>query len=252
MNTVKDLYTYFNSKIPQDFSCSWDNDGPMVIASEDKEVKRVLFTLDVTDKAIDYAIANNVDLIISHHPLIFSGMKNISGANSTQKRVLKLIKNDISTFSFHTRLDKLDGGVNDQLVKMLGLKNIEKYGEDQMGRVGTLPKKLSNSAFIKLVKEKISENVSYLFVKDGIKKVAVLGGGGKDYISAAASVGADVFLTGELNYHTLIEAEDFGVGLIEVGHFESELFVKEFFKKEIEENFKDIEYSEFIYCPIKH
>jgi len=125
MPKVSELYEFLNAKFPKAYSCQWDNDGLMVCDDPNREVIRVLCTLDVTDEAVDYAIANDFDVIVSHHPLIFRPIPCVSYADPKAKLALKCIKHQISVMSFHTRLDAAPGGLNDIFAKLMGLKDIE-------------------------------------------------------------------------------------------------------------------------------
>ncbi|MEE1115696.1 MAG: Nif3-like dinuclear metal center hexameric protein, partial [Clostridia bacterium] len=125
--TVKELYKFLDSRIPSALSCEWDNDGLMCCTEPNRAVKKVLVALDITDDVIDRAIEGGYDVIVSHHPLIFHPIKNITAGESVPNRLIKLVKSGISAMSFHTRLDSLDGGVNDELAKCLGLNNIKPF-----------------------------------------------------------------------------------------------------------------------------
>ena len=108
---ARELYFRLSEMIPPSLSCEWDNDGLMVEAS-DKEIKKVLVTLDITEKTADHAIKNGYDCIISHHPLIFHPLKALSLDSVSALRAIKLLKHGVSAMSFHTRLDALDGGIH--------------------------------------------------------------------------------------------------------------------------------------------
>lgn len=221
--TVKELYQYLNSRIPCELSCSWDNDGLMCCPQPQREVKRVLVTLDVTAEAVEEAIAGGYDLIASHHPLIFKGLKSINDENHIADKAIKLIQNGISVFSFHTRLDALSGGVNDCLAALLELDGVESFGEEGIGRIGELKRELTAEELGSLVKELLGAEA--VLVADGgrkCRKVAVLGGEGGDDIGAAISSGADAYVSGRLGYHAMTDAPEMGMTLIEAGHFYTE------------------------------
>ena len=110
MMTVRQLYAFLEARIPRTLSCSWDNDGLAVCASPDKPVRRVLVTLDVTADAIAYAEQGGFDVVLSHHPLLFSPLRSLCAGSDPADRVLSLLRADISAMSFHTRLDAVDGG----------------------------------------------------------------------------------------------------------------------------------------------
>ena len=119
--TVKELYEKFIAILPEDEMEDWDNDGLMCSPDGERQVRRALISLDVTEEIVDYAIEWNFDLIISHHPLIFRPIKKVTDDNHVSRKVVKLIANGISVFSFHSRLDKASGGVNDRLANILGI-----------------------------------------------------------------------------------------------------------------------------------
>ncbi len=223
--TVDRLYAYLNTRIPKTLSCAWDNDGLMCAPDGSREVKRILFCMDVTPDAIDRAIEGGFDLIISHHPLIFKGVKTVSGDYGIPARIIKLIKNDISVMSFHTRFDAVDGGVNDALADAFKLQSIEKAECDgiEMMRVGYLPEAMTLENFISLVKEKLGcEHLAYTKNTDIVHRVAILGGGGGSYVTNAHLCGADTYLTGEAGYHNLTDSRDNQLNIVEAGHYYTE------------------------------
>ena len=123
MANVKELYDYLDKKIPRALSCEWDNDGLMVCADAEKSARRVLLALDATDEVAKYAAENGFDAVVTHHPMIFSPLRALNTLDPTAKKALFFAKNDIAVMSFHTRLDALDGGVNDTLAEKLGVEN---------------------------------------------------------------------------------------------------------------------------------
>lgn len=223
--TVYELNKYMNEKIPRELSCSWDNDGLMCCPDGSREVKRVLFCMDVTPEAIDFAIDKGYDLIVSHHPLIFKGVKSVSGDYGIPSRIIKLIKNDVSVMSFHTRFDAVDGGVNDALAEIFELSNIEKIECDgiELMRVGDLKDEMSIDDFVTLVKEKLGcEHLNYASSSGRVHRLALVGGGGGSYIRDAHYAGADTYLSGEIGYHNLTDCNDNHINLVEAGHYFTE------------------------------
>ncbi len=230
--TVKELYEKISLFIPESLSEEWDNDGIMCSADTSQEVKRVLLTLDVTEEIVDYAIERSYDLIISHHPLIFRPIPTINETNNVSRKIIKLINNGISVFSFHTRADKVKGGVNDTLAKILGLGNAVAFGEGEMGRVGTLASEMEFEVFSEQVKNALgAEGVRIANAYNTVKKVAVLGGDGKDFVSDAIKSGADTYVSGRLSYNIMEEAAELGINLIEAGHYYTEAPVLNFFSE---------------------
>ena len=222
---INQLNKYMNERIPKALSCAWDNDGLMCCPDGSREVKKALFCMDVTPETIDFAIDGGYDVIISHHPLIFKGVKTVSGDVGIPARIIKLIKNDVSVMSFHTRFDAVDGGVNDALADIFSLSNVEKVVCDdiELMRVGTLEKPMKIEDFVELVKVKLGCNhLNYSSNNGIVYKLALVGGGGGSYIHTAARVGADTYLSGEIGYHNMTDCKDAGINLIEAGHYFTE------------------------------
>jgi dinuclear metal center YbgI/SA1388 family protein len=222
---VKELYAFYNDRIPPALTEEGDNDGLMCCPSPEREVKTIIFALDITDEVINCAIEKGAQVIISHHPIIYRGLREINCDNFIGSKIIKLIKNDIAAFSFHTRLDAVGGGVNDILCEILGIGRVSSFGGDRahLGRVGYLPQQMKIEDFALLVKEKLScDYVSFSDCGKPVSHVAILGGKGSDYIGDALSIGADTYLSGELGYHNVNDSKDFGINLIEAGHFFTE------------------------------
>ena len=221
-----ELYNFFEKQFPKEYSCEWDNDGLMCAADMDADVNKVLCTLDVTFEALQYANSNGFDTIISHHPMIFRQLGAITpDYNHVANKTIYALKNNINVFSFHTRFDTMPGGINDILAYKLGLCNINTFsdGESDTGRVGELSEETTIEDFCELIKKALGcDKISYSKCKDTVKKVAVLGGSGKDFIKAAKAIGADVLVSGELGYNNMTEAPEMGITLIEAGHFFTE------------------------------
>lgn len=223
MANVEMLYEFLNSAIPAELSCEWDNDGRMCIPCPEKEVKKALICLDASESAIDYAIKNGFDCIITHHPFIFSPISNIDGGVSIGRKACKLIKNDVAVLSFHTRLDKVSGGVNDALADVLDIKNIEDFSD--IGRMGTV-EKVDLTTFAAKLKEILGAD-RVVCVDSGrmVSKIAIVGGSGKGYLCEALECGCDTFLTGEMPYNCEHEAKELGINLICGGHYFTENIV---------------------------
>lgn len=221
---VSELYQYLDARIPRSLSCEWDNDGLMCCPDADREVKRVLLALDITEDVVDAAIAGRYDVIVSHHPLVFRPVKALNGETGTQRKLIKLIQNHIAAMSFHTRLDAVGGGVNDVLAKMLSLDGVESFGPEgeKMGRMGTVSVPLSLDAFAKCVGDVLGSPAVLYSGNKTVRRVAVLGGNGDDFIDAAIEVGADTLVSGRLGYHPMTDAKECGINLIEAGHYYTE------------------------------
>ena len=228
MPTVRELYEYLNSKFPSDYSCEWDNDGLMFSDDPEREVIRVLATLDVTDEAVDYAISGGYDVIVSHHPMIFKGIKALNYESPLAKKIFKLHDNKISVMSFHTRLDAAKGGLNDIFAGLLGLTDISTVEADgeAICRIGTLTYPKTCAEFASFLKKTLNaERILYSESGAPVKRVAVCGGDGKDFVSAVKVAGADSYVTGQLSYNVMEEADYYGLNMFEAGHFFTEDFI---------------------------
>ncbi len=228
MPKVHELYEFLNSKFPKSYSCDWDNDGLMFSDDPEREVIRVLATLDVTDEAVDYAIAGGYDVIVSHHPMIFKGIKALNYDSPLAKKIFKLHDNKISVMSFHTRLDGAKGGLNDIFAGLLGLTDISTVEADgeEICRIGTLEYPQSCAEFASFLKKTLkAERILYSEGGEFVKRVAVCGGDGKDFVAAVKAAGADSYVTGQLSYNIMEEADYVGLNMFEAGHFFSEDFI---------------------------
>lgn len=229
--TVRELYAAMDKMIPSSLSCDWDNDGLMCCPDSAREVRRVLVALDATAEVCERAIREGYDLILTHHPFIFKGLRSIDDEAPVSAKAINLIKAGISVMSFHTRLDALEGGVNDSLCKALGLSEVEVFDGEGMpiGRVGELADAISLGEFAAQVKAALG--CPFVLVADAglrVKRVAVLGGEGGDFVREAKAAGADTYVSGRLGYHTMTDAPDAfenSVNLIEAGHFYTEQVV---------------------------
>ena len=228
MTTVKDIFDHLNNLADVKLAEKWDNVG-LMLGSNNNEVSRVLVCLDVTTNVVEEAI-KKVNLIVSHHPLIFKPLKNIDYTTDFKSRIIRnLIKNDISVISFHTNLDSATLGLNDYLAKILKLNEIQVLFEHSLdntaglGRIGKLSKPLKLNDFITYIKNCFSlETVSAIIGDEKeISTIALLGGSGADFIYTLPEV--DVYLTGDVGYHAALDAIEMKKNIIDVGHFTENL-----------------------------
>lgn len=219
--TVNEIYEYLDTVIPESLRCDWDNDGLMCCADGNRQVKKVILTLDITESAVDHAIAVGADLIVSHHPMIFRPLRSV-----TSPKIVKLIRSGIAAVSLHTRLDYVDGGVADCLASALGLTNTERFGDDGLGRLGTLPCEMTPDELNTYVMQ-VLEAPSLFAVSSGKKcrRVAVVGGDGKEHWMQAYHTGADAFITGTLSYNDLTDASQLPFTAVAAGHYYTERVV---------------------------
>lgn len=213
--TNQDILNLLDQKAPFSLAEEWDNAG-LLIGSPKSEVTRVLVALDATPDAIEAAKAMGADLIVTHHPVIFSPLKALDSDGIPYA----LAAAGIDVISVHTNADKADGGVNDVLAARLGLCDL-RTTEDGFCRIGTLAEPTDAHAFAKTVAEALDTAVR---VNDGglIRTVAVCGGSGGDFITPLASE-IDAFVSGEVRHHQWVEANALGVTVVEAGHYATEV-----------------------------
>ena len=227
--TIRELYAALEAVLPRSLSCDWDNDGISCCPDPDADVKGVLIALDPTEDAVETAILRDCNVILTHHPMLFRGLKTVDGHDTGSRKVIRMITHGMTAMAFHTRLDAADGGVNDILAARLGLTEVKPFGEDSnpagkpIGRVGVLPEAVSADCFIETVKKALGlPAVIFAGCGKPVRRVAVLGGGGEDDIFAAVAAGADTYVTGELKYHHLCDAPYGEINLIMAGHYHTE------------------------------
>ncbi len=216
--TIEQLANKLDEIIPTSLSEPWDNDGRMIISDPGATVTGVVCALDCTSRVIDYAINEGMNVIITHHPLIFKPLSAIDFNDSVGKRVIKCIENKISVLSYHTRFDSMEDGVNDILADKIGLQNITSF--IPYGRIGEIDEQ-EFDLFALLVARNLDIDKSELQLvkaRDTVKKVAVVSGCGKDEIKEVIKAGADTFVTGEVMHSHMIDCKELGLNLICATH----------------------------------
>ena len=240
MHHVKDVTRVIEEFAPLSIQEKWDNSG-LCIGSPEAPVSSVLLGLDCTPELVDEAIACGADMIVTHHPLIFSGLKKISPDDMIGEAVIKAIKAGISIYAAHTNADKVIAGVSGAMAAKLGLKNVEILSEDGegtgLGAVGDLPEPLTAEEALALVKERFSLDIVRCSkpVAGKIERVAMCGGSGGSLISAAKASGAQLYLSGDISYHNFFTPE--GFMLMDIGHYESEIEIVDILFSLITKNF---------------
>ena len=210
---------------------NWDNPG-LLVGSYAQRVERVLVALDVDDCVVEEAVARRADMIVAHHPVIFRGMKQLRTDLPLGKRLAALLVHGIAVAAAHTNLDVARGGVNDVLAARLGLEKLSSFvitsQEDgvteSLGRVGTLPAPMRIEDFARAVKERLG--VSHVLLAAAaarpVRRIAVCGGAGAEFIDNAVRLGADVYVTGDVKYHDAQRAVEQGMHIIDAGHYGTE------------------------------
>ncbi len=224
---VEVLEAYF----PLSLQEGWDNSG-LQISPDDKSIKGVLLSLDVGLDTVKEAISKDCNLIIAHHPLIFSATKKLYKKIYPYNAIFEAIKKGIGIYAFHTNLDIAKGGLNDFLCDILELENVEIIEHHPPLRVGVLPNKMNLEETVLYIKEKLEVNcIKYVKGSDSdIKKVAVCSGSCADMIYEIEDVDYDVFITGDLKHHTAFFAKNSGINIIDATHFHTEKYAKDILK----------------------
>lgn len=218
MTKVADVLRVMKELAPIELAEAWDNVG-LLIGDAEREVHKILVMLDFDKQGLDEALEVGADMIITHHPAILSKLSNI-----TDPLYLQLIENKITLCSMHTNLDSADQGVNQVLAETLGLYDIEPVNFDGLlSRVGYVDE-CTLGEFIQTVKLALDiEHVRYVGSKRNVvKKIAVLGGSGADFIPNAKLENCDVYVTADVKYHQAQTAHKIGINVIDAGHFETE------------------------------
>lgn len=239
--TVKSIFEFLNSRFPVSDAMDFDNVG-ILIGDPETEIKKALVCLDCTLEAINYAKEKGCDLIITHHPVIFSPLKNIL-KGSVQYEVLRY---NLSVISMHTNLDIGVGGVNDCLCEVLGFKDIENItAYDGYTVKSATVSPADPCSFARHIKSKIGGCVKFVKGKSQITKVLVCGGSGGNYIEDAVRLGADALVTADVKHHHFLMAYDNGISLYDAGHFNTEDVVTEPLKELLAKEFKETEFLTF-------
>lgn len=245
---MKKVINFLEERFPLSLQEEWDNSG-LQIGNLDNEVKNVIVSLDLDSYVIKKAVENDCNLIINHHPLIFSSIDSINLEYDYYKNIEKLIKEDITVFAMHTNLDKARGGVNDNFAKVLGLSDVKDLGESEdiaMARYGNIKERKAKE-FAKIVKDRLNAKglILYGYENKKISKVALCGGAGSEFIADAIKNKCDLIVTSDVKYHEALDNYK-DIVILDPGHFASENHVIYALKDILEENFDE---KIFTYSP---
>lgn len=242
MTSVKDVYNFIDSFAPFDSQQQWDNSG-ILVGEPNRIIVRVGVTLDITPQTVDFAVARGVDLIVSHHPIIFKPQKSFTDESIAYRLAVK----GISAICTHTSLDSAAGGVNDVLAAVLGLKRVEPLivleGEAPILRAGFVSKMRAIELASVTAEALGGESYALRYCDPGktIETVAVCGGAGKDFIDDVINAGIDAYITGDVGYHDFIYALEKGLTLIAAGHHETENPVVEVIAGRLRKQFEGVD-----------
>ena len=242
----KKVIEILEKQSPKSYACDWDNVG-LLVGREDKEIQKIYIALDATDEAIEEAIANGADMLLTHHPMIFKGMKRVTQEDFIGRRIIRLIQNDISYYAMHTNFDVM--GMADLAADYLGISDtrvleitsVSETGEEGIGRYGSLKKEMTVRECCEEVKQAFSlENVKVFGnLERKVKTAAISPGSGRSVISTALQAGVDVLITGDIDHHEGIDAVAQKLTVIDAGHYGVEHifipYMEQYLKREAKE-----------------
>ena len=224
--TVRDITDAIEAFAPLSIQEGWDNSG-LIVGSPDQEVRGVLVGFDCTPELVDEAVSCGADMIVTHHPLIFGGIKKINPDDPVGLALIKAISERIAVYAAHTTADKVLDGVSGAMARRLGLRNVEVLDEEAegigLGAVGDLETPMGSEEFISFVKSRFGLQVARCSrpLDIPVSRVAMCGGSGSSLIGKAMEAGAQAYLCGDISYHLFFTPKDFM--LIDIGHFEGEV-----------------------------
>ncbi len=234
---VNDIAKRIEKLFPPELAESYDNVG-LLCGSSEKQVKTVLVTLDTNLAVAKEAVKVGADMIVSHHPILFGGIKRIDYGTPTGKMLKLLIENDIAVFAAHTNLDSAKGGINDALAKLFGLKDtdvLEPNAENPkagLGRYGKLKKPVTLAELAEITKNKL--NTPHVRISGRpdtiIETLAVASGSCSEVIPTAMKKGCEAIITGDMKYHETIENVEAGICIIDAGHYPTETVSMDIFE----------------------
>lgn len=248
MTTVGDILSYLETLAPRSMKMDWDNVG-LLCGGKSRPVTKVLVALDPFEGVCKEAVQWGAELILTHHPLIFSPLKSVTDETSIGRAVQLLCANSISAINAHTNLDCAPGGVNDCLARTLGLSDVQVIvpsGVDELGRPwgllrqGTVEAQLL-SDFLPKVKSALNcEGLRYVNGGKPVHRVAVGGGACASELLDAVNAGCDTFVTADVKYNQFWDAKDLGLNLIDAGHFPTENPVTALLAEKIAAQFPEV------------
>lgn len=234
--TVRQVLQFLEQLAPPALAESWDNVG--LLLESEGPVSGVLTALDITDAVVEEAVEKGCSLIVAHHPVIFRPLKTLDYNNV----IYKMVRAGISAICMHTNLDCAAGGTGDTLAELLGLQEVQNYsvdGDEHLGRIGRLPQPLTMPQLAALCRDVLHTPVRFVENERTVRQVAVVTGSG-DYVADAVAAGADALVTGEVGYHKAMDALAVGLGVVEAGHFGTEVPIAAVLQKKIAAAFPEL------------
>lgn len=265
---IREIVDALEEFAPLSLQDGYDNAGLQIGLTDDADATGALLCLDVTEEIVDEAIEKGCNLIVSHHPLIFHRLRQVTDGDYVQRAVIKAIKHDITIVSMHTNMDETTGGVNHKIAEKLGLTDVRFLGAPKQATaidgsvvqggvavIGTLSSPMDAAAFLQMVKEHFAVECVQTneLLSRPIQTVALCGGAGADFLGLALEAKADAFLTGEARYHEFFGLEQ-QLQLCVIGHYQSEQYTAEIFRDIIQRDCKGVrcEMTSVVTNPIRY
>lgn len=235
---VNDIFNFLNNLCPTDTACDFDNVG-ILVGDPENEVKKVLIALDCNNDTLNEALKIGCDLIVTHHPVIFSPLKKVLSGSI----VYELIKNNISVISMHTNLDIAENGVSEELCKVLGIDEISSFAASDgfILKSGSMSP-VSADILANRIKEKLGGNIKYIDGGRPINNILVCSGSGGEFIFDAINSGFDAYISSEIKHHQFLAAADNNISVFDAGHYNTEDIIVEPLKKLMSNEFNCIEF----------
>ncbi len=240
---IEDFVAVMEELAPPERALAFDNVG-LLIGPEKREIKRVLVALDCTAQTALEAAEAGAQLLLTHHPVFFHGVKHILPDDPDTAGAYTLIRNGVGLYAAHTNLDAAAGGVNDALAEAIGVTGVELLPPENLGRIGQLAESVELREYARRIEASLHAVVRVC--GDGgrqITRVALVGGAGGDAVLDAARAGADALVTGECNHHHALAAMQLGLCVIEAGHYETERVVLPKLIERLQRRTNDVQYS---------
>ena len=228
---------------PRTLALDFDNVG-LLVEPDHTEIKKVLLALDCTTITAQEAVDLGVDLLVTHHPQFFHGVKSIGFSSPITGAAALLLRHGIGHFAAHTNLDAAEGGVNDTLADLLNLCDVAPIPPENIGRVGDLPEPMKLSKLVETCNRLLHSRAAYTGDPERlVSRVAVLGGAGGGDIEYAQEAGAEAYITGEAKHNQILEAKERDIALILCGHYETEQVVLKSLQDRLQILAPDVQYT---------
>lgn len=245
----KDIISCLEQLSPRKYACDWDNVG-LLVGRKEKEVQKIMVALDASNEVVEYAIKEQVDMLITHHPLIFSALKQINEEQFIANKVLSLAENGIAYYAMHTNFDAAGGmaelAASDSYLNLSDTEPMELCSEDGtgMGRYGKLPVPMTAAEVATYVKDKFHLSYVTLYQSATDKEkvfdsIAVMPGSGKSFMKEVKAKGYELYLTGDFGHHEGIDAMDMGLTVIDATHYGLEHIFISFISEYLKSQWKD-------------